>query len=298
MCLTFADTPSKLSSFTSLGIDSLHIEDNTSLGSLSTPCQGGMSKSSKEPSQDTATSLAGTLISTCDPGSVARGTNASVQTGDSETKKAVREGYHDNIELGQPLSKVTSLTSSERPQLVSDLSQPKLPPPNNFELSNLDSAVEDASSQGSSMSDTSSNSDGEWLAGRTLSIAWEISEQHDLTTFPTFDSKWMVNFTNHAGHQGSVSTSTNTSRSAKHSASTSLSSQDSRKSLSGNHGDYPADGDDDPPERPRLNPSRPQNLDSSVKLACPFFKHDPRKYNPCDYHTCATTAWNSIRRLK
>ncbi len=65
-----------------------------------------------------------------------------------------------------------------------------------------------------------------------------------------------------------------------------------------NHDDDLADGDDDPLEGPRCDTSDLQDFGGRFKLACPFVKHDPGKYNPVDYHTCATTAWGSIHRLK
>jgi hypothetical protein len=296
MCLTFPDTSSMHYDFTRLGIGTLQIQGNTSLSSLSTHCQGGTSESSKEPLKDTMASLAGTPISSCDTGSVVRGTNGNVEASESEVQKAVREEDHDNMDLKEPHDKRLSLPSSEKPRVVSNLSQPKFPSPNILELSHLALAVEDSSPKGSFNSDTDSQSDGEWLDGRALGIALQISEQHDLGA--TFDSKWIANFTNHAGHQGSASTSTTASKSAKHSASTSSSSHHSHKHVLLNHGDYPADEDDDPPERPGLDLSNPEDLGNSVKLVCPFFKHDPRKYNPIDYHTCATTSWKFIKHLK
>jgi hypothetical protein len=213
-------------------------------------------------------------------------------------EKAVREGDHDNLDLQEPYDKLLSLPSSEEPQVVSNLSQPEFPSPNILELSHLALAVEDSSSKGSFNSDTDSESDGEWLDGRALGIALQISEQQGLAAFPTFDSKCIANFTNHAGHQGSASTSTTASKSAKHSASTSSSSDHSHKHVLCNYGDYPADEDDDPPERQRLDPPNPEGLDNSVELVCPFLKHDPRKYNLIDYRTCAITSWKSIKLLK
>jgi hypothetical protein len=269
----FLDTSSRLSSFTGLGIDTLHI-------------------------RDTVASPVGTPTPHCDTGSVALGTNCKIQVSDSEVMKVVREGDHENLNPDKPLDKFTSLPFNERPQFVSDLSQPDVPPRNVLELSHLALAAEDASSQGSFMSGTDSDSDGKWQAGRALGIARQVSEEQDLTAFPSFDSKWMANFTNHTGHQASASASATSSKSAKHSASASSSSNNSSKRGVDSYGDYPADGDDDLPERTRLDPSTPEDLGNSVKLACPFLKHDPRKYNPIDYHTCATTPWNTIKLLK
>jgi hypothetical protein len=35
-----------------------------------------------------------------------------------------------------------------------------------------------------------------------------------------------------------------------------------------------------------------------LRLACPFQKHDPKKYNPPNYRSCASTGWDSISRVK
>lgn len=300
ICLTVAETSPELSSSISLGIGTLHIQDNTNQGWPLTPCQDGSCKSSKKYLQETAASLTCTLAAPHDTGPVARGAGSDVQTDDSEVKKAVGEGDHDNLDLEKPLNELISLPLDKRPPFVSEASAPEVPPLNNIlELNHLASAVEDASSQGSPMSDTDSDSDGVWLARRALAVAWQASDQHDMTTFPTFDSKWTAKFTNHTGHKGSASTSTTpASKSARHSASTSSSSHNSRKRSLGNDVGDPADGDDEPPERPRFYLPEPQDLVGSVKLACPFLKHDPGKYNPSDYHNCATTPWGSIDRLK
>lgn len=118
--------------------------------------------------------------------------------------------------------------------------------------------------------------------------------------FPTFDSEWMAKLTGHTGPRGSVSTSTTISKSAINSTTNSSLCNQGSKRLWNNDEGPPADGDDDSLEQPRLNQPRHQDPDASLKLACPFRKYDPRKYNFGDsrYRTCATTPWESITPLK
>ncbi|PMD62059.1 uncharacterized protein K444DRAFT_611268 [Hyaloscypha bicolor E] len=48
------------------------------------------------------------------------------------------------------------------------------------------------------------------------------------------------------------------------------------------------------PKRPRRGPE----LERSLKLACPFYKNDPRKYNIQTNRVCASRAWDSVSRVK
>jgi hypothetical protein len=50
------------------------------------------------------------------------------------------------------------------------------------------------------------------------------------------------------------------------------------------------------PKRPRRGPELP--VDRSLKLACPFYKNDPRKYNIQRNRVCASGAWESVSRVK
>lgn len=52
-------------------------------------------------------------------------------------------------------------------------------------------------------------------------------------------------------------------------------------------------------------PKRPQDSDAlsaeaeiGLGYACPFHKHDPKKYTSPDHRLCASTGWNSISRVK
>jgi hypothetical protein len=114
---------------------------------------------------------------------------------------------------------------------------------------------------------------------------------------PSSSSSWLSEPL-HAGPGGSVSSSTTISKSATDSATnSSLSNQGSKRSRNNDY-EPSSDGEDDPTGQPRLNLHKPQNSDASLKLACPFRKHDPRKYNLGSYRICAITPWENIARLK
>ncbi|ERF71178.1 hypothetical protein EPUS_06007 [Endocarpon pusillum Z07020] len=67
------------------------------------------------------------------------------------------------------------------------------------------------------------------------------------------------------------------------------------------------EGDDDARRKRRRVPARNMASSTGTKtLACPFYKHDPQKYNPQNdnissamrYRTCAGPGWESISRLR
>jgi hypothetical protein len=172
------------------------------------------------------------------------------------------------------------------------------------------------------MSDTESDSEGEWLTGRyipdffreqwlngsalemptmethAMAIVRQALVDQIMTAFPVFNPRWAADFTSSTGSGHNPSTSTTTPKSNKHPGSNSSSSNNGRKRLWGNEDDPPADGNDGPPDPLRLNPKRPQDIQLGLKLACPFRKHDPEKYSLHDYRVRATKPWDSISRLK
>lgn len=67
--------------------------------------------------------------------------------------------------------------------------------------------------------------------------------------------------------------------------------------------DIPSDGDgtdDDQrtPKRPRTSHTQPDTQKSGYKFACPYRKHDPRKYCVQEWGPCALTPLASISRVK
>jgi hypothetical protein len=132
-----------------------------------------------------------------------------------------------------------------------------------------------------------------------LTIARPDFRKQDFTTTPFFDSTWTANVTDHAGDRRSASNSTSTPNSTNPSVRTSLSSNPSRKRGRNSGGSFSGgDRDDDPPERSTGKLPKQNDPRSSIKLACPFRKHNPQKYNPNDHHVCALTPCPSISRVK
>lgn len=81
-----------------------------------------------------------------------------------------------------------------------------------------------------------------------------------------------------------------------------------RSGSSGENGGPPADrapGDSQNGERSGgdENPSgfgkgRLDNAATSGRLSCPFRKRNPSRFNPVDFHACATTPWKDLSLLK
>jgi len=296
--LTIAETNPGFSILTNLGLDRLQIQDNTNVGSPTPPCKYDKSNACKDSLLDTTVSLKYLPIAYYDTGSITQGSNEDVCGGNPKVEIVTRDEGLDTLGPESPIKKLVSMPLDIGTQSVCHVSQPGIPPLNVLELSNAALAVEDTSSEGSFIPDTDADSEEESLAEGTLDTAWQSSERQYVAPFPTSHSKRTTNFRTRAGHKGSASTSTTTSQSTNNSTSTSSSSNHSRKRMLNSYDDHPADGDDDPPERPRCDISESQNLKGTINLACPFVKHDPEKYNPTDYHTCATKLWHSIDRLK
>jgi hypothetical protein len=65
-------------------------------------------------------------------------------------------------------------------------------------------------------------------------------------------------------------------------------------------GSIPMDDKDDRlPRRPNNDSLRPVDQEPiDIELACPFRKHDPRKYTIYSSQVCALSHWGTIARLK
>lgn len=59
-------------------------------------------------------------------------------------------------------------------------------------------------------------------------------------------------------------------------------------------------GDDNgrAPKRSQPNQTPSDGIDDQLALACPFRKHDPRKYRFPQYKPCVLSSWNSVGRVK
>lgn len=65
-------------------------------------------------------------------------------------------------------------------------------------------------------------------------------------------------------------------------------------------GDQPSDEDEKSrgSKRPRILAHPSANLDEQLKYACPYRKHDPRRYNVRDWSQCALTPHKTVARVK
>lgn len=306
---------SEIPSAPSLGLATLGTRDVTRLGLPSTSCEERILISRSETSQNSAVSVPHTHTANQNTRLIAHETYGGTSIDQSKIKEEARKGTKEN-----PRSITTSsLDNIPRLRLVSALSQMELPPPDLLDVNRPGSGGEETSLSESFISNADSESDRECLAGRYLpdNLEEQTLGRRPLTIstlytrglslggpelvdnlFPTFDPKWAASFTHHTDQRGSVSSSTTISKSATDSATNSPLSNQGFKRLRNNDDGPPSDGEDDPSGQPRLNPRGPQHSDASLKLACPFRKHDPGKYNLGSYRICATTPWENITRLK
>jgi len=192
-------------------------------------------------------------------------------------------------------------------------------------MSQLESNIEGDRFQGSPTPDTVSDNGEEWSSscytpdgsleewgsgsdleipssgGSALALVGQALAEDAMSAVTFFDSKLDAKFTSLAGYEGSssntTSNTTSTPNSANSSKRNSSSSGHGRKRSREEEGD-PAGGDGGPPEGSRLNPRGPQDHGGSLKLACPFYKHDAEKYNVYYYKFCVTAACDDIARVK
>jgi hypothetical protein len=307
----------------SLRLTTLRTRDATRLGLPSTSCGDGILISRCDTVQSSAISKLCTGPTSRSGISVAHETYAGTLVDQSKDKEEAEKGPKENIGSGATGSGGHASSSLIPPiarlPLVSGISRRVLPPSDLLGVEHAGSGIKETSLPGSFTSSADSESDGECLATRYLpdNLEQRTSYRSPSTlsaldacplslggsesaenSFPTFDPKWVAQLTDRAGPRGSVSSSTTMSKSAADSATNSSLSNQGPKRSRNNDGGPSSDGEDDAPGQPRLNLRRPQNSDASLKLACPFRKHDPGKYNLGSYRICATTPWESIMRLK
>jgi hypothetical protein len=100
----------------------------------------------------------------------------------------------------------------------------------------------------------------------------------------------------HTQTNGSASTSATSPHSAVTAAATSKATfkDRSRNDFDENREDENTRGF----KRPKLANSLPISMAVSLLFACPYRKHDPRKYNIHDWSTCALTPHRSVARVK
>jgi hypothetical protein len=107
--------------------------------------------------------------------------------------------------------------------------------------------------------------------------------------------------------RSSAAASTESAASTTNSSSVGPSSSPSARSslvTNGKFGKHERDEElsDDDEEKLRKGPPGPDTLSNESeigsRLACPFQKHDPKRYRPPKYGACASKGWESISRLK
>lgn len=101
---------------------------------------------------------------------------------------------------------------------------------------------------------------------------------------------------------GTAGGSSSNSESASNAIATSRNSPASSRACrkrcrTSDHGPV-SEGEDNPTRSSRSNSGNRQSSDGGLKLACPFRKQDPLKYNLHDYPICALSSWSTIARVK
>jgi hypothetical protein len=126
------------------------------------------------------------------------------------------------------------------------------------------------------------------LVERTMAKFWAI-----------YDRTWTAKVSNYAGNaNNSCSNSVSTLNSTTTSSGNQSSSRISRKRSRGSEDGCTSDADENNSQSSRSNSRNRQSPKHGLKLACPFRKHDPLKYNLHDYPICALSSWNTIARVK
>jgi hypothetical protein len=106
-----------------------------------------------------------------------------------------------------------------------------------------------------------------------------------------------MNITMHTQTSGSGSTS-NSSPPTGRTAATTPKGKLKGRSRADIDDENPEDEDTRGFKRPKLTNSSPGSMTVSMLFACPYRKHDPRKYNIHDWSTCALTPHRSVARVK
>jgi hypothetical protein len=109
-----------------------------------------------------------------------------------------------------------------------------------------------------------------------------------------FNQGWSSNFTQHAGNSSGTSQSSN-AENANHDKDARHLSRRKRQRDDDDPGDQNGDRNSNPPGK---RSSGGKNSEESIKFACPFRKHNPRKYNIYSHRTCTLSHWDTIARLK
>jgi hypothetical protein len=110
-----------------------------------------------------------------------------------------------------------------------------------------------------------------------------------------FNQGWSFNFTDHADNSSAGTSRSSNVEETNHDTGARQPSRGKRQREEGNAGDQNGDRNS---RTPGKRSSGGKDSEESIKFACPFRKHDPRKYNIYSHRTCTLSHWDTISRLK
>jgi hypothetical protein len=99
-------------------------------------------------------------------------------------------------------------------------------------------------------------------------------------------------------HGGSFSTSLASISDFSTPHTESYSTSPGKRARKDNRGEFPEEDGERGPKKPRFPSTSPESLEEAAQFACPYRKHDPRKYNIRDWATCALTPHRTVARVK
>jgi hypothetical protein len=117
-----------------------------------------------------------------------------------------------------------------------------------------------------------------------------------------FNQEWLANIRKCTNSPSAPSSASNPPGSSPSSDKSSRKPNGSQRKRGYNDDDdgSPEDDSNEDPKRPRTTPFPPEAQKENVKFACPYRKHNPRKYNHCirTWRSCALTSFESVARVK
>jgi len=141
------------------------------------------------------------------------------------------------------------------------------------------------------------------ISSRPIHASWQdIENKQALRKFPIRNIQGVSDHNEHSNVESAAGSTVCSERSTttEHSSPATLFStlNTSRKSRPRDDGASPSPGDKDDrvPKRPKYR-SDPEP-ETSLRLACPYYKRDPRKYNIHVHRVCASRHWDSVSRVK
>jgi hypothetical protein len=130
----------------------------------------------------------------------------------------------------------------------------------------------------------------EYLLERIMGDLWTL-----------FNQEWSENVRRRTGSPSTPSSSVSDPSSASSKRSAEKSNKKHKRARDDNGGHRPDEDENEDPKRPRHASACPEGgEDSQQKFACPYRKHNPRKYSHCGrrWRSCALTPFSTIARVK